>query len=197
MVPAPLGVVHGARAIVVAALLVLLSRHVVSLRPSHPLGSVLVGLIVFVIWVGPDAWFPGYRQHWLFQNSITGEVRSTVPAELKASAAFIGLRLASSIMLVPVLEELFWRGWLMRWLVHPDFLKVPLGTYTAYSFWLVAVLFASEHGPYWDVGLLAGAVYNWWLIRTRNLANCILAHAVTNGFLAVYVLAMDQWQYWL
>jgi CAAX prenyl protease-like protein len=85
----------------------------------------------------------------------------------------------------------------MRWLVKEDFLKVPLGAFSATSFWLVAVLFASEHGPYWEVGLAAGIAYNWWIVRTRNLADCILAHAVTNACLSAYVLFAAQWQYWL
>jgi CAAX prenyl protease-like protein len=99
--------------------------------------------------------------------------------------------------LVPILEELFWRGWLMRWLIDTDFQKVPPGTYTPQAFWLVAVLFASEHGPYWEVGLVAGIVYNWWMVRSRSLADCIVAHAVTNGLLAVYVVSGGHWQYWL
>ena len=94
------------------------------------------------------------------------------------------LRSVSSAILVPILEELFWRGWMMRWLIDNDFLKVPLGKYVPSAFWIVAVLFASEHGPYWEVGLAAGIVYNWWIVRTRNLADCILAHGVTNAVLA-------------
>ena len=65
------------------------------------------------------------------------------------------------------------------------------------AFWFTAVLFASEHGAFWDVGLAAGILYNWWMIRTRSLADCILAHAVTNGCLAAYVVAGGHWQYWL
>ena len=65
---------------------------------------------------------------------------------------------------------------------------MPLGTYVPSVFWIVAVLFASEHGPYWEVGLAAGVIYNWWMVRTQNLADCIVAHAVTNGLLSAYVL---------
>ena len=85
----------------------------------------------------------------------------------------------------------------MRWIIDKDFTHVPLGTYTPMAFWAVAVLFASEHGPYWEVGLAAGVIYNWWMIRTRNLADCMLAHAVTNGLLSWYVLQTGQWQYWM
>jgi len=71
------------------------------------------------------------------------------------------------------------------------------GAYTPYAFWVSAALFATVHGSYWDVGLIAGVVYNWWMVRTRNLWDCIVAHAVTNGVLAGYVVLAGQWQYWL
>lgn len=84
----------------------------------------------------------------------------------------------------------------MRWLINTEFWKVRLGTFTPFSFFLTAVLFASEHGPYWDVGLLTGFVYNWWMVRTKSVANCVLMHAVTNGILSAYIIAWAQWQYW-
>ena len=84
----------------------------------------------------------------------------------------------------------------MRWLINSDFSKVPLGAYAPLSFWLTAILFAAEHGPYWDVGLIAGIVYNVWMIRTKSLADCVLAHAVTNALLSAYVMATHNWQYW-
>jgi hypothetical protein len=100
-------------------------------------------------------------------------------------------------VLVPIIEELFWRGWLMRWLIDADFRKVPLGSYSGRAFWITALLFASEHGPYWEVGLLAGIAYNWWILRTRTLGDCIIAHAVTNAALSAYVIAAGKWQYWM
>jgi hypothetical protein len=148
--------------------------------------------------VGPDVLWPAYRSHWLFTNSITGEARSTVTENLKSNLLFIVFRTVGCVLLVPVLEELFWRGWLTRWLIDSqDFRRVPLGAYTAMSFWLGSVLFASEHGSYWEVGLIAGIAYNWWMCRTKSLADCILAHAVTNGCLSAYVLRTGEWRYWL
>ena len=64
-------------------------------------------------------------------------------------------------------------------------------------FIVTAILFATEHGPFWDVGLLAGVIYNWWMMRTRNLADCMIAHGVTNACLAAFVISRGQWQYWL
>jgi membrane protease YdiL (CAAX protease family) len=59
------------------------------------------------------------------------------------------------------------------------------------------VLFAAEHGPYWDVGLVAGVIFNLWMMRTKSLGDLILAHAVTNACLAAYVIAAGKWEYWL
>ena len=190
-------VAYGIRILTVAAVTLIFSRKVISLRCSHPLGSILLGIAVCVIWVGPDFLWPSYRQHGLFQNPLTGSATSSIDPALKSNTAFIAMRITGSALLVPIIEELFWRAWLMRVFIDTNFSKIPLGAYSAQSFWLVALLFASEHGPYWEVGLLAGIAYNWWMIRTRSLGDCILAHAVTNAGLAVWVLKADQWQYWL
>lgn len=180
------------------AVLLAFSRGYLSFRVSRWLPSVLVGIAVFLIWIGPDVIFgPGYRRSWLFENSLTGVAKGSLAAHLQISAGFIVVRILGSMVLVPIVEELFWRGWMMRWLIHKEFLKVPLGEYSAQAFWIVAVLFASEHGPYWEVGLAAGVIYNWWLVRTRTLGDCMLAHAVTNGLLGIYVVSAGQWQYWL
>lgn len=188
---------YAIRFFVVFAVMAFSFRQVIIPHFANFWGSAAVGVALFAIWVGPDVLWPAYRESWLFNNGIVGAPRSSLPEGVKASVTFILFRVLSSVVNVPVLEELFWRGWLMRWLVSQDFVKVPLGTYTRQSFWLVAVLFASEHGSYWDVGLIAGIVFNWWLMRTKNLADCILAHAVTNACLAAYVLIRGQWQYWL
>jgi CAAX prenyl protease-like protein len=185
------------RTVVVTAVLLVCSRGLVRLRPSSALASVLVGLGVFAVWVGPDLLWPGYRAHWLFTNPLTGGADHPHPANPVGSLLYILFRAGGSMLLIPIVEELFWRAWLMRWLVNPHFQKVPVGTYVPTAFWFTAVLFASEHGVYWDVGLAAGIVYNWWMVRTRSLADCILAHAVTNGALAGYVLLAGKWEYWL
>ena len=184
------------RFLIVAGLLLWLSRPYLSLRASHAWASAGLGIAVFLIWIGPDLLF-GYRHHWIFENAITGAAATSLAPALRHDVFFLICRAASAVLLVPIVEELFWRGWLMRWLVKDDFLKVPLGTFSPVPFCLVAILFASEHGPYWEVGLAAGIAYNWWMVRTRSLADCIVAHAITNACLSAYVLIGGQWQYWL
>ena len=196
ILPVRAGILYPLRIVLVAAALLWWSRSLVRLNASRWGASILLGVAVFVIWIGPDLLWPSYRSHWLLQNQLTGKVASSIPAAEQVNMSFLVWRVLGSVVLVPIIEELFWRAWLMRYLISRDFLKLPLGAYAAQAFWISAALFASEHGPYWDVGLAAGVLYNWWLIRTRNIADCIVAHAATNACLAVYVLAAGQWQYW-
>lgn len=184
------------RTIVLTAVLAVASRNVLVFRASRMLSSILLGAIVFALWIAPDVLFPHYREHWVFQNAVFGTLGHSSSGDLRHDPLALALRLFRAVVLVPVVEELFWRGWLMRWFINPRFETVPLGTWSASSFWTTALLFASEHGPYWDVGLIAGVVYNGWMIRTKCLADCMVAHAVTNLCLSLYVIAAAQWQYW-
>ncbi len=185
------------RAVMLAAVIYYFSRNVISLRITHFSGTVLLGVAVFAMWVAPDVLFPNYRSHWLFQNPIMGSLGSSISDQGRQDTVILWFRSLRAVILVPILEELFWRAWLMRWLINSDFQKVQLGTYAASSFWITALLFASEHGPYWEVGLLAGIVYNWWMVRTKSLGDCILAHAVTNACLCAFVVVTGKWEYWL
>jgi CAAX prenyl protease-like protein len=168
-----------------------------SLRITHAATSVLLGLTVCAMWVAPDLLFPGWRSHWLFQNSVTGTLKTSIPPAELANLLVMTLRFARAALLVPILEELFWRGWLPRWMVKNDWQKVAPGTYTTAAFFITALLFASEHGPYWEVGLLCGLIYNWWMWRTKSLGDLILVHAVTNAALSTFVLVTKRWEYWM
>ena len=186
------------RVVIITASLFIFSRRTIDLRAPYWLASIGLGLAVFALWIGPDVLFgTGYRSHWLFTNSITGSVKSSLDPAERSMPLVLALRSVRAIILVPILEELFWRGWLPRWMQNQDFSKVPLGMYTRFAFLATAVLFASEHGPYWEVGLLTGIIYGWWMMRTRSLGDLILTHAVTNAALSGYVVATGKWEYWL
>ncbi|MBV9265897.1 MAG: CAAX prenyl protease-related protein [Acidobacteriaceae bacterium] len=168
----------------------------ISAVPKYAVASTAIGLIVFLLWIAPELLIPGYRNLPLFSNSIVGHVHSSLPADALRSPWVIAWRTARAVLIVPVVEELFWRGWLMRWLIDPNFERIPLGAYAPLAFWVTAVMFASEHGPYWDVGLITGIIYNFWMMRSKSLADCVLMHAVTNAVLSGYVIVSGQWQYW-
>jgi CAAX prenyl protease-like protein len=186
-----------ARDLVILASILFFSRRIlVTLRAPNWVPSVLIGLGVCAMWVAPDLLIPGWRAHSIFQNSITGRISISIPpADL--TPLMLALRTARAALLVPILEELFWRGWLPRWIQGSPFHKIPLGQYTPLAFWATALLFAAEHGPYWEVGLACGIVYNLWMRRTRSLGDLILTHGVTNLALSLYVIARHDWRFWM
>ena len=184
------------RDLVLVAAIFGLSRRVLPRTAPHWLGSIALGLGVFVVWVAPDLLVPGWRQNALFQNGITGKVSTSIPPG-ELTPLMLVLRTTRAALIVPILEELFWRGWLPRWVQDGDVDRVPLGQYTPLAFWATALLFAAEHGPFWEVGLLAGIIYNWWMLRTRSLGDLVLAHGVTNLALSAYVIGAQQWGYWM
>ena len=181
---------------VLLASIVYFSRRVIPRSAPHWLSSIALGLAVCALWVAPDALFPAWRSSWLFQNAITGHLKTSIPPG-ELTPLMLALRTARAALLVPVLEELFWRGWLPRWLQDTNFSRIPLGQYTPFAFWSTAVLFALEHGSYWEVGLLCGIIYNWWMRRTRSLGDLILVHAVTNLALSLYVIATGRLTFWM
>ncbi|MGH8668532.1 MAG: CAAX prenyl protease-related protein [Burkholderiales bacterium] len=182
--------------VIVGATVLACSRSVLDLSVKRWAGSAALGAAVFGLWIAPDLLFPAYRESVLFRNPLMAGSGASFPLAARDDATALALRSARAVLLVPLVEELFWRAWLPRWIVAPDFRTVPLGAYTAGAFCATALLFALEHGSYWDVGLLAGVLYNGWMWRTRSLGDCVLAHAVTNGCLSAYVVAAGQWQYW-
>jgi uncharacterized protein len=182
--------------VLMTALIVGVSRRVVNFRVVHPALSMALGIGVFAIWIAPDLLGPAYRGHWLFQNFITGAARSTLPIELRGNLTVLTFRFLRAAAIVPIIEELFWRAWFPRWIAGSKFWEIPMGRYTPTAFWLTAVLFASEHGAYWEVGLIAGVAYNWLMARTRSLGDCILAHALTNALLSAYVISTGHWEHW-
>jgi CAAX prenyl protease-like protein len=186
-----------ARISVVGLVIIVASRRFLDFHVRQWVPVVAAGALIFALWVSPDLLFPGYRHSILFENSFAGKVASSLSRDGRDSAAVLALRVVRAVVIVPIAEELFWRGWLMRWLIKPDFQKVRLGSYTAASFWIVAALFATEHGPYWDVGLAAGVVFNGLMLRTRSLGDLIFSHAIANACLCAYVLATGKWEYWL
>ena len=185
------------RLVIVGLVLWLFSRGLVAWSAPNWLKSVVLGIAVFLIWIAPDLLFPAWRSHWLFSNALTGKAEVPLPPEGLHEPLTLAVRTLRAVLLVPIVEELFWRGWLPRWIDNmDDFRKVPLGSYSRMAFWVTAILFAAEHGPMWDVGLAAGLIYNWWMQKTRSLGDLILAHATTNACLSAYVMIEGKWQYW-
>jgi hypothetical protein len=99
----------------------------------------------------------------------------------------VAIRIAGAALVVPVMEELFWRSFLMRWIAAPDFESVEPSQLGFKSFVITVLLFGVEHNL-WLAGIVAGAAYSLLYMRHRTLWSPILAHAVTNGLLGIWVV---------
>jgi CAAX prenyl protease-like protein len=109
--------------------------------------------------------------------------------------AFVSIRLFGIAVLVPIAEELFWRGFLLRWLIDPEWEKVPIGEYTFSSCAIVTLMFTLAH-PEWLAAASYCLLINALLYWRRDLWQCIVAHATSNFVLAMYVLATCNWWLW-
>ena len=173
------------------------------LRPGMSWLGILVGLIAIALWIFGDPLYPKVDALMVsFEQLLSRVFHSPPPVTTPAALfdpsgryVFIAFRIVGAVLVVPVMEELFWRGFLIRWLVNEDFKTVPVGTFTWSSFLITVGLFGAEHNQ-WLAGLVCGALYNWLLYRTRSVWACVVAHATSNAVLAGWVLARGDWKFW-
>jgi len=149
--------------------------------------SVMTGLLVFVLWIMP------YPEWAMIGGPGTGFDPSRPDGGI--DYLLVAVRIAGAALVVPLMEELFWRAFLMRWIDSVDFLSVKPAAITMRALSISAVLFAVEHSL-WLAGLLAGLAYGWLYIISRNLWMPVLAHAVTNASLGFWVVHTGAWRYW-
>jgi CAAX prenyl protease-like protein len=110
--------------------------------------------------------------------------------------AFLCIRIAGPTLVVPPMEELFFRDFLMRALVRGErFEDVPVGTYTPLSLFGMAAFFGLNHGSMWPAGVVYGLMMGILLIRTKSLGACMVAHGATNFTLYLYCLWTADWQF--
>lgn len=151
--------------------------------------AAVISLLVALLWVGLDGYYP--------QLPFLGKRTSFDPGRLSLAArwGFVAVRLFGLAVLVPLVEELFWRSFLVRLVIDADFEKVPVGRVTAASAMVTSVLFGLAH-PEWLPGIVTGLAWAWLLWRSKSLAACIVSHVVANLALGIYVIATRSWQFW-
>lgn len=179
------------KALVVTAALLALRAPLADIRIDARViaPSAAIGLAVFVVWVWGDKLIPYPR---------LGTRTAFDPTTLQGSAwwpAFLAVRLYGLVLMVPVMEEIFWRSFLLRYLTRQDFHQLPVGTFSASALWIMVAASAIAH-PEWVVAVVASLAYALWLRRSRSLFGAIVSHATTNAALGGYVLATKDWQYW-
>lgn len=147
--------------------------------------AVFAGVLVLVLWVNLAA-------PWMVIGSAPGfDPRDGE----EMNWVLVLLRWCGAALVVPVMEELFWRSFLLRWLTAPDFLTVRPAQVKNWALVVTVLLFGFEH-TLWLAGIVAGLVYSLLYVRSGSLWSPILAHATTNGLLGIWVVATGQWGYW-
>ena len=171
---------------VAAILLAIFWRHYAELRtvrlPSRELAVAgAVGLAVFLAWIALD----------------TGEGEGFRPVTANGGIDWplAAARFAILAAVVPLMEELFWRSFLMRWIDARDFLALDARRVSRIALILSSALFATEHSL-WIPGLIAGLAFAGLYIKTNNLWAPLVAHSVTNATLGIWILATGSWHLW-
>jgi uncharacterized protein len=149
--------------------------------------AVVVGGVVFGLWIALDA-------PWM---QIGAPTAGFVPlaADGRPLWPLIVVRWIGAALLVPVMEELFWRSFLMRWIEHPTFEAVDPRRVGLKAIVLSTFVFVLAH-TLWLAAAVAGLAYAWLYRRTGKLWVAVIAHGVTNGVLGAWVVATGNWAFW-
>lgn len=147
--------------------------------------SILTGVVVLILWVNLTAPWMVIGESAGFDPRTNGQV----------DWLMVVVRIFGAAAVVPIMEELFWRSFLMRWIVSPDFENVDPAQTTWKAALITIVLFGFEHNL-WFAGIVAGIAYSALYVRYRTIWMPILAHAVTNLLLGIWVVQTGNWSYW-
>ena len=186
---------------------------VMEMRWAFSWEAVAVGVGIFAVWVGLDNFYPhtgDALQNYVypffkkiglgFLCSDPKPVMPWNPNEQFGSGSalawlFILTRILGSTLVVPPLEEVFYRSFLYRYIANQNFLTVPLAKFLPLPFFATALVFGFSHNE-WLAGILCGAAYQWLVIRKHRLGDAMTAHAITNFLLGVWVVWRGEWKFW-
>jgi uncharacterized protein len=193
------------KVVVGAAMLWAMRPHVAEMRWAMSWEAVVVGVAVCVMWIGIDSTYPSVDEV-LGRVGISGRALGVHPAadwnpfqffagNVALAWSFVVVRLLGSSLVVPPLEEVFYRSFLYRWLTTEAFDSEPLGRFVWKPFVITVLLFGFEHHQ-WLAGILCGIAYQGLVIRKKRLGDVITAHAITNGLLGLWVVGRGAWQFW-
>ena len=157
-----------------------------NLIPRFWWDSFAAGVVVFVIWVALDR----------VPHEDNGISAGLAAMPVVPRAVWLLFRVLGAVITVPVVEELAFRGFLLRRLVARDFESVNFRRFTWVALIASSLAFGLMHGDRWLAGSVAGMIYAIVMIRRGHPGSAILAHATTNAMLAAWVLITGNWQFW-
>ncbi len=212
-------ITYVARTLVVGGLILYLWPRLMSdVQWTHLGQGVVFGIVGVVQWIGCDklllavqsAVAPDEDSPLRVVFTVLGTVDTTAgynPWEYIANPlvlfAFVAIRLLGPVLVVPIMEEVFWRDWLWRGMIAPNnYRMAKVGEFDWTAFLVTSFAFSVVH-PQRLVAVGWGLLVAWLLIRTRSLGAIIVMHAVTNLLLGVYVLTAgpvfgwkNEWYFW-
>jgi exosortase E/protease (VPEID-CTERM system) len=146
-----------------------------------------VGVCVFLIWI--------VAAYFLIPAAAMPEKLAEISSGALRGLWILG-RLAGAVLVVPIAEELAYRGYLMRRFMNADFLSVPYSSVGWPAMIAASMVFGLAHGPLWLPGMATGLVFGLLVRRRGTLGEAVAAHATANLLIAGLVLAGGQWQLW-
>lgn len=153
--------------------------------------AVVVGVVICAAWIGLDELYPRLSKPEALWNPAQQFGAGSMQAWF-----YIAVRIAGSSLVVPPLEEVFYRSFLYRYFVKINFLSMPLGQFHGLSFVVTSAVFGLMHPDRWLAGILCGLAYQALVIRKNRLGDAMTAHAITNFLLGLWVVWKGAWSFW-
>ena len=153
----------------------------------------VVGVLVLVIWVGLDPYYP--KNHLLFKPGDLWNPFAHFGENSAWGWFFFSVRTIGTAVVVPPLEEVFYRSFLYRFLINDKFETVPLSKLDWRSLIVMSLFFGFQHYQ-WLAGILCGLAFQFLVIKKRRLGDAIFAHATTNFLLGLWIYWKGAWQFW-
>jgi CAAX prenyl protease-like protein len=163
--------------------------------------AILAGVAVFAVWVGISGEWTTQNSLWSklgfshSQNSPVWNPNAEFGNDSTLASLMIVTRILGSTLVVPPLEEAFYRSFLYRYLANQNFLSVPLNKFLPFPFFATAIVFGFSHNE-WLAGILCGVIYQWLVLRKNRLGDAMTAHAITNFLLGVWIVWKHAWHFW-
>lgn len=152
--------------------------------------AVGVGFAVFGVWIGLDNLYPK-----MTANAAAWNPQAQFGENAELAWFFVFVRIAGSALVVPPLEEVFYRSFLYRYIAKPDFETVGLGTFMLKPFLITAVIFGVAHFE-WLSAILCAIALQGLVIRRKRLGDAMTAHAIANLLLGLWVVWKGAWHFW-
>ena len=195
--------VYPVQCLVVGAVLLYFREHY-QLSPWRGLGlAALLAVVGIAVWVLPASLYhagqPGWWEWLGIAERADGFNPSIFPTSSAAWWSSVLLRFFRMVIVVPLVEELFWRGFLMRYVQagDRDFRSVPFGQHSWRTFWIVTLAVTLIHQPADYLGAFVwGSLVYLLAVRTKSLGACVFMHAAGNLLLGLYVMKTQQWGFW-